>query len=91
VLKTLEQACKVSTEVGLNYAHMENVLGLNWENPRCPNCGVLLFKHLGSEIKRWRQTKDMRFPDCGHTIAIEDRFNPSGFSHPLRIDLNSFP
>ena len=31
----------------------------------------LLIKRFGFEIEKWRLTKDIRCPACGHTITIE--------------------
>jgi pyruvate formate lyase activating enzyme len=84
-LKTLEQACEASSEVGLNYVYMGNVPGHRYENTYCPNCRELLIKRFGFEIEKWRLTKDMRCPACGHTIAIKGQFNPSGFSYPYTL------
>jgi pyruvate formate lyase activating enzyme len=84
-LKTLEQACEASSEVGLNYVYMGNVPGHRYENTYCPNCRELLIKRFGFEIDKWRLTKDMRCPACGHTIAIKGQFNPSGFSYPYTL------
>jgi len=84
-LKTLEQACEASSEVGLNYVYMGNVPGHRYENTYCPNCRELLIKRFGFEIEKWRLTKDMRCPACGHTIAIRGHFNPSGFSYPYTL------
>ncbi len=84
-LKTLEQACEASSEVGLNYVYMGNVPGHRYENTYCPNCRELLIKRFGFEIDKWRLTKDMRCPACGHNIAIKGQFNPSGFSYPYTL------
>jgi len=81
-LKTLEQACEVSSEVGLNYVYMGNVPGHRYENTYCPNCRELVIKRFGFEIENWRLTKDMRCPACGHNIAIKGQFYPGGFSYP---------
>jgi pyruvate formate lyase activating enzyme len=84
-LKTLEQGCEVSSEVGLNYVYTGNVPGHRYENTYCPNCRELLIKRFGFEIEKWRLTKDMRCPACGHTIAIRGHFNPGGFSYPYTL------
>jgi len=70
-LKTLEQACEASSEVGLNYVYMGNVLGHRYENTYCPNCREFLINRFGFEIEKWRLTKDMRCPACGYTISIK--------------------
>jgi len=80
-LKTLEQACEVSSEAGLNYVYMGNVPGHRYENTYCPNCGELLIKRFGFEIEKWRLTKDVRCPACGYDIAIKGQFHPGGFSY----------
>jgi len=84
-LKTLEQACEASSEVGLNYVYMGNVPGHRYENTYCPNCRELLIKRFGFEIEKWRLTKDVRCPACGHTIALKGQFNPGGFSYPYTL------
>jgi len=80
-LKTLEQACEVASEVGLNYVYMGNVPGHRYENTYCPNCRELLIKRFGFEIEKWRLSKDMRCPACGYNIAIKGQFHTSGFSY----------
>jgi len=84
-LRTLEQACEASSEVGLNYVYMGNVPGHRYENTYCPNCRELLIKRFGFEIEKWRLAKDMRCPACGHTISIKGQFNPGGFSYPYTL------
>ncbi len=84
-LKTLEQGCEVSNEAGLKYVYIGNVPGHRYENTYCPNCRELLIKRFGFEIEKWRLTKDMRCPACGHTVAIKGQFNPGGFSYPYTL------
>ncbi len=84
-LKTLEQACEVASEVGLNYVYMGNVPGHRYENTYCPNCQELLIKRFGFEIEKWRLSKDMRCPACGYNIAIKGQFHTSGFSYPYAL------
>ncbi len=84
-LKMLEQACEVSRKMGLNYVYMGNVPGHRYENTYCPNCRELLIKRFSFEIEKWRVTKNMRCPACGHTIAIEGQFHRGGFSYPYGL------
>lgn len=81
-VKTLEQACELAREVGLNYVYIGNVPGHRYENTYCPNCGELVIKRFSFEIVKWHLTKDMRCPACGAKIAIRGQFHPSGFSYP---------
>jgi len=84
-IATLEKACDVAREVGLNYVYIGNAPGHKYENTYCPNCHELLVKRFSFEIVRWNLTKDMRCPACGHDIAIRGSFQPSGYSYPHSI------
>ena len=84
-IKTLEQACEISHEVGLNYAYLGNVPGHRCENTYCPNCKELLIQRFSFEIVKWHLTKDMRCPACGQNIAIRGEFHPGGYSYPYTI------
>ena len=82
---TLEQACDVAKEAGLNYVYMGNVPGHRSENTYCPSCGELLVKRFSFDVVKWRLTKDMRCPECGEKIAIRGKFHPGGYSYPYTI------
>ena len=84
-LKTLEKAWEASSEAGLNYVYLGNVPGHRYENTYCPNCQELLIKRFSFEIEKWRLTRDMRCPACGHDIAIKGQFRPGGFSYPYAL------
>ncbi len=84
-LKTLEHACETSREVGLAYVYMGNVPGHRYENTYCPNCGELLVKRFNFEILKWRLTKDMHCPKCGHNIPVKGDFHPGGASYPYAL------
>jgi len=84
-IATLEKACDVSREVGLNYVYIGNVPGHPFENTYCPNCHELVVKRFSFEIVKWNLTKDMRCPKCGYNIAIKGQFEPTGFSHPYSL------
>lgn len=84
-LETLEHACDVSREIGLNYVYMGNVPGHRYENTYCPNCGELVIKRFSFDIVKWHLTKDMRCPACGQKIAIRGQFYPGGVSYPYYV------
>jgi len=84
-IATLEQACDVSREVGLNYVYIGNVPGHRYENTYCPNCRELVVKRFSFEIVKWNLTKDMRCPACGQSIAIKGQLHPSSFSYPYTL------
>jgi pyruvate formate lyase activating enzyme len=84
-IATLEEACKVSREAGLNYVYIGNVPGHPYENTYCPNCRELVVKRYSFEIVGWNLTKDMRCPKCGYSIAIKGQFEAAGSSFPRSI------
>jgi len=84
-IATLEKACDVSREVGLNYVFIGNVPGHSYENTYCPNCHELVVKRFSFEIVKWNLTRDMRCPKCGYNIAIKGKFEPAGFSYPYSL------
>ena len=84
-LQTLEKACNLSREVGLNYVYIGNVPGHRFENTYCPNCKELLIKRFSFEIVKWNLTEDMHCPACGKKIAIKGKFYPSGYSYPHAV------
>lgn len=84
-LQTLEKACDLSKEAGLNYVYIGNVPGHRFENTYCPNCKELLIKRFSFEIVKWNLTEDMRCPACRKKIAIKGKFYPSGFSYPHAV------
>jgi len=84
-LQTLEKACNLSVDVGLNYVYIGNVPGHRFENTYCPNCKELLIKRFSFEIVKWSLTEDMRCPACGENIVIKGKFYPSGFSYPYAV------
>jgi pyruvate formate lyase activating enzyme len=84
-VQTLEKACDLSKEAGLNYVYIGNVPGHRFENTYCPNCKELLIKRFSFEIVKWNLTEDMRCPACGENIAIKGKFHTSGFSYPHAV------
>jgi pyruvate formate lyase activating enzyme len=84
-IQTLEKACTISREVGLNYVYIGNVPGHPYENTYCPKCHEMVIKRFSFEIVRWNLTKDMRCPACGRTIPIKGPFEPTGAAYPHSI------
>ena len=84
-IKTLEQACELAREVGLNYVYIGNAPGHRYENTYCPNCNELVVKRFSFEIVRSYLTEDMRCPACGANVAIRGQFHVGGFSYPYAL------
>ena len=84
-ISTLENACKIAHEIGLNYVYIGNVTGHPYEHTYCPNCRELVIKRNGFEIVRWNLTKNMQCPACGQSIPIKGPFEPVGSSHPRSL------
>jgi pyruvate formate lyase activating enzyme len=84
-VKALEEAYKISSEIGLNYVYIGNVPGHRYENTYCPNCKELVIKRFGFEIEKWHLTEDMRCPSCRHQIAIKGKFHPGGIGYPQAL------
>ncbi len=84
-LETLERACDLSREAGLNYVYLGNVPGHRYENTHCPNCQELLIKRFSFEITKWHLTEDMHCPACGEPIAIHGKLHPGGTSYPYYV------
>jgi len=84
-IQTLEKACNIAREAGLNYVYIGNVPGHPYENTYCPNCHEMVIKRYSFEIVKWTLTKDMRCPACGHVIAIKGQFEPAGASYPYSV------
>lgn len=82
---TLEKACNVAKEVGLNYVYIGNVPGHKYENTYCPNCHELLIKRFSFEIVKWNLTKDMRCPACGQNIPLKGQLHSSGYAYPYAL------
>ena len=80
-IATLEKACDVSREVGLDYVYIGNIPGHRYENTYCPKCHELLIKRYSFEIVKWDLTKDMRCPKCGQEIPIKGKYEPTGYTH----------
>jgi pyruvate formate lyase activating enzyme len=84
-IATLEKACNVSRETGLNYVYIGNVPGHPYENTYCPNCHELVVKRFSFEIVKWNLTKNMCCPACGQNIAMRGQFHPSGSNYPYSL------
>jgi pyruvate formate lyase activating enzyme len=84
-INLLEEACKIASEVGLNYVYTGNMPGHKYENTYCPNCNELLIKRFSFEIVKWNLTKNMTCPACRQTIPIKGQLHPGGFSYPYAL------
>lgn len=84
-ISTLEKACEVAKDAGLDYVYIGNVPGHRYENTYCPNCNELLIKRFSFEILKWNLTKDMLCPSCGRSIPIAGKFYPMGYAYPYTL------
>jgi pyruvate formate lyase activating enzyme len=66
--QTLERACRIGQEAGLEFVYMGNVPGHRHDNTWCPACGALLIRRVGFDVVR-NVLGDGRCPDCGHSVA----------------------
>jgi len=74
-VKTIEEACQVAHEEGLNYVYAGNVPGHKLENTYCPKCGVLVIERLGLSILGWNLTPDNKCVKCGFLIPIKGSYH----------------
>ena len=74
-VKTIEEACQVAHEEGLNYVYAGNVPGHKLENTYCPKCGMLVIERLGLSILGWNLTPDNKCVKCGFLIPIKGSYH----------------
>jgi len=74
-VKTIEEACQVAHEEGLNYVYAGNVPGHKLENTYCPKCGMLVIERLGLNILGWNLTPDNKCVKCGFLIPIKGSYH----------------
>ena len=84
-LNTLEKACEVAKETGLNYVYLGNVPGHRYEHTYCPNCGERVIERFGFYVTRWRLTEDKKCPNCGQEIPIKGKYYPGGSGYQMPI------
>ena len=68
-LQTLERACDIGSDEGLDFVYLGNVLGHRYENTYCPGCGELLIRRWGLSVMQ-DMLKGGQCPWCGRTIPV---------------------
>jgi pyruvate formate lyase activating enzyme len=66
-IETLELACRLGRQVGLNYIYCGNVAGRADESTRCPSCGEVVVDRVGFAVRAVR-LDDGKCPRCGWKI-----------------------
>jgi pyruvate formate lyase activating enzyme len=66
--QTLERACRMGQEAGLEFVYIGNLPGHRNDNTWCPACGALLIRRLGFDVLR-NALRDGRCPDCQRPVA----------------------
>ncbi|HDK41253.1 MAG TPA: AmmeMemoRadiSam system radical SAM enzyme, partial [Nitrospirae bacterium] len=66
-VKTLRKAKETGVKAGLKYVYEGNVPGEGGENSYCPNCGELIIKRFGYQIKENKMIDSKCFK-CGNKI-----------------------
>jgi len=71
-VQTLEKACDLSREVGLNYVYIGNVPGHRFENTYCPNSSELshLLKLLWRRVSKCSTYCSSKILEKGHIICF---------------------
>ncbi len=69
-VKTVERACEIAKEVGLNYVYVGNAPGHRYENTYCPRCGERVVERRGVRLIRKLLTDDGACPRCCLKIPI---------------------
>jgi len=68
-VKTLEKASEIAKDTGLRFVYIGNVPGHKAANTYCFNCGELLIKRHGFEVKKISLVDD-RCQNCGMRINL---------------------
>lgn len=66
---TLESLMDVAREEGLQYVYCGNVPGHESESTYCPDCGTLVIKRQGFEIRSY-DLENGNCPSCGRSIDV---------------------
>jgi pyruvate formate lyase activating enzyme len=69
-IEILEKAYEKAKERGVQYPYIGNVLGHEYENTYCPNCGGTVIKRYGHRVVKYGIKKDNKCPKCGYGIPI---------------------
>jgi pyruvate formate lyase activating enzyme len=68
-LSTMERACELGRQAGLNYIFLGNVMTEEGQNTRCPDCDELLIKRSGFARPSVR-IDGPECPECGRHVAV---------------------
>lgn len=68
--ETLKTAFEIARNEGLNYVYIGNINSDIYSDTYCPNCGELLIKRNGFDIKSYFTDNSGNCPSCGHKINI---------------------
>ncbi len=67
-VKTIERACEIAYNEGLNYVYAGNIPGNKYENTYCPKCGAVLIQRYGYYILQ-KSIVSGKCKNCGQEIA----------------------
>ena len=68
-IEALEMAHGIAKEAaGVEYVYLGNVLGHEYENTFCPECGGLLIERTGYHVRK--RISKPKCPECGRSINI---------------------
>lgn len=68
-VRTLERACEIARDAGIEYVYIGNVWGHKYESTYCPNCGELLIEREGFYVRRIN-LDGIKCPACGYRQNI---------------------
>ena len=69
-VETIERACEIAKEAGLNYVYVGNIPGHKYENTYCPGCGELVIERMGIRLVKNALTATNTCPRCSLKIPI---------------------
>ncbi len=76
-VQTMQEACQIANEEGLNYVYLGNVPGSDRNNTFCPNCGKMLISRGLFSIEKYEITPEKTCPICGENIPIVGEYADS--------------
>ena len=76
-VQTMQEACQIANEEGLNYVYLGNVPGSERNNTFCPNCGKMLISRGLFAIEKYEITPEKTCPICGENIPIVGEYADS--------------
>ena len=76
-VQTMQEACQIANEEGLNYVYLGNVPGSERNNTFCPNCGKMLISRSLFAIEKYEITPEKTCPICGENIPIVGEYADS--------------